>query len=177
MIDPTIRLVLGFFVGCLLLASGAQKLRERGRLLQVVAAYQLIPRRWLLPACWAVTSAEVLFGAAMVLRAGNMAAGAGAALLLAAYAAAIGINIRRGLAAIQCGCSFRSVSGLSSALVVRNLLLAAMALATLLPVGARHLAGFDVVQSAISAVVLGLIYLSTEALLANSQLRQRSFRG
>jgi hypothetical protein len=177
MIDPLVNLVVATFIGLLLLISGTRKLLDRERLTQVMAAYRLVPAALLLPACWVLIGTEIGLGAALSLRIGVVGASLGSALLLAAYAVAMGINIRRGRTRIDCGCSLRSGSTLHPALVVRNLLLVCTALIALLPTGLRSLGAFDVFQAGGATIVLGIFYMTAEALLVNAEFAQRSSHG
>jgi hypothetical protein len=161
----------------LLVISGTRKLLDRERLTRVMAAYRLVPAALLLPACWVLIGTEIGLGAALSLRIGIVGASLGSALLLAAYALAMGINIRRGRTRIDCGCSLRSGSGLHPALVVRNLLLVCTALIALLPTGLRSLGAFDVFQAGGATAALGIFYMTAEALLVNAEFAQRSSHG
>jgi Methylamine utilisation protein MauE len=177
MIDPVYNLVAAEFIGLLLLASGIHKLLDSQKLTQVVAAYRLVPDLLVLPISSAVTASEIGLGAALILRIGMLEASLGAALLLVTYAVAISISILKGRTRIDCGCSWRAGSTLHPALVVRNLLLTCLALVALLPTTSRSLIAFDVFQAIGATIALGIFYFSTEALLVNAELRQRSSGG
>jgi uncharacterized membrane protein YphA (DoxX/SURF4 family) len=186
MIDPVTHLVLTLFIALLWVTSGMQKCLDPGRFAQVVTTYRLIPTRLVWAACWILAGAEVVLGIAMVVAAGAalgsarlLAASAslGSAFLLTFYAAAMGINIRRGRAQIECGCSLRPGPTLGPALVIRNLLLAGAALIVLLPVGSRSLTVFDLFQAGAATAALGLFYLTAETLLSNSRFARGTSHG
>lgn len=91
-----------------------------------VADYRLMPDSWARVAGGVVVGTELLAVAALVVP-GGQAVGVGLAiLLLLGYAAAMGINLRRGRDRIECGCG-GAVQPLSRSLILRNLALAALA--------------------------------------------------
>ena len=96
--------------------------------------------------------------------------------LLASYALAIGVNLKRGRNYIDCGCSFtsgkaeKSDSGaqqISSGLLYRNVLLIVMALVCMLPASDRSLQLIDIFSLAFSVVALVLLYGAFNQLLTN----------
>jgi hypothetical protein len=93
---------------------------------------------------WAVPAAEAAVAVLLVAPATSAIGKAGAVALMVAYAAAIGVNLARGRRHIDCGCAGpRARRPIGAGLVVRNALLAAVALAALAPVHARPLVWVD----------------------------------
>ena len=162
-VDPVIAAIVQFGLGWLFLASGVQKLRRMEEFRGIVAMYRLLPQRFVTTAAWFVAGVEVAVGLAVVLdqRAGFIAA----AVVLAAYAAAMGINLARGRRFIDCGCG-GTRQPLSIGLVVRNVLLSLIAVAGLLPVASRAIGWVDVVSMVAGLVVVGALYAATNQLLA-----------
>lgn len=130
--------------------------------------YQLVGERLVLPVSMGIVGAEVFVAILQVIPGGRVPGLLLAAGLLALYAAAMAINIRRGRTHIECGCG-GAVQPLAWALVVRNavlVLLASLAAAT------GHL-GLDVAGTAI-AIACGFAtwaaFLLAEQILANSSM-------
>ena len=94
-----------------------------------------------------------------------------AAGLLALYAAAIGINLWRGRADIDCGCAGPDqAQPLRPVLLARNSALVALALVASVAPVARDLTLFDGFVTLAAAAVALLIYAAADGLLANSPL-------
>jgi hypothetical protein len=107
-----------------------------------------------LVAAWAVPSASVIAG------------GATAAALLG-YAVAMYVNLRRGNILLDCGCSWSyRRQPVSRTLVLRNLCLAALALAGTLPVVTRPLTAIDIVSIAAASGIAAMVYSGVNLLLA-----------
>ena len=98
--------------------------------------------------------------------AGAAAAGLVASLLLV-YAAAIARILGAGLALPDCGCGWGGARQPPHVfLVLRNLLLAALAVALVLPVQFRPLGLLDVVSVSVATLTLMLLYMASASLLA-----------
>ncbi|MBF9151496.1 methylamine utilization protein MauE [Novosphingobium sp. 1Y9A] len=122
----------GIGVGAVFLGAGLAKLRNRRVFPGVVANYRLLPEPLVAPVAVTLPIAEVVIGLALF--AGLRVAAVPAGLLLLAFAAAMAINIGRGRSHIDCGCGRPELrQPLSRALVVRNLVLAALLLPLLMP--------------------------------------------
>ena len=90
-------------LGVALLAAGATKLRQPGRFAAAVGGYEVVPPRLAAPSAVAVMGSEVLVGLALLSGRGVAVAAPAAGALFAAFAVAVGINLRRG-ASVPCGC-------------------------------------------------------------------------
>lgn len=112
------------------LAAGAGKLRHREVLEGVIANYRVLPRALVPLLSHTLATIELLTGIALLVPAvAAPVAEVTAALLLGVFALAMGINLRRGRAHIDCGC-FRGTlrQTLRWELVLRNLALMGAAL-------------------------------------------------
>jgi hypothetical protein len=156
-------MALAVFTARLLLAailalSAWDQSRDRDRMEGVVAAYGLLPDRFVAGFAFALPLAEA--AAALLLLLGNGALALG---LFAMFAAAIGTNLARGRRDIDCGCGGPALLTLSPALLVRNLVLLALAVLALVPAS-----GWT--ESAIAAgqaLVILPFYFAANQLLAN----------
>jgi hypothetical protein len=123
-------------VGLVFLLAATQKTQHWRIFFGVIANYRLLPRLLVVPAAGLLPPLEMIVGmlllSAMVVPWAELAA----TLLLALFAGAMAVNIRRGRATIDCGCgqSFLKQT-LSWTLVARNAVLAALLLPSLVPIG------------------------------------------
>jgi hypothetical protein len=172
MLDPA--LVLLIIAAALLLFGSAawHKLRAPLEFAGALEAYRVLPTmavglvRWLVPLAELAVAVGVLWAgtrpAAAVLGAG----------LLIAYAAGIGINLRRGRRHIDCGCAaFGARRAIAPWMVWRNGLLAATLLLLLLPATARSLEWTDFCTVVAALLTVSLLYLSADLLLGQSVRR------
>ena len=143
MLDPAIGVLLAALYALLFATAAVQKLRAPTHFAAVLAAYRLLPegaaRLWLL-----VPMVEVLVAAGLLVSATRAAAACAGAGLLALYAAAIAVNLKRGRHELACGCGGANESRpIAPWMVVRNLLLAAALPLVMLPWRSRPLAATD----------------------------------
>jgi hypothetical protein len=132
----------------------------------ILRNYRLLPEAWVpvvavvLPLLEALTSLALLWPRSRVLGAST------AAVLLVVFALAMGINLGRGRTHIDCGCfGVRLRTGLSRWMVVRNVLLAALVLALLVPPAPRPLSMWDWIVALISVASLAFLYPALNLLL------------
>jgi hypothetical protein len=121
-------------VGLVFLTAAWGKLRHRLEFQGVVANYRLLPDALVVPFATVLPPVEALIGALLptgLLSPWNEAAAAG---LLALFAAAMAVNIRRGRTDIDCGC-FQSAlkQTLGWTLVARNAVLVLLVGAAAVP--------------------------------------------
>jgi hypothetical protein len=177
MLDPAMgALLLGCFA--LLFASAAlPKLRAPAHFREVLRAYRVMPER-AAPLAPLVPLFELGVALALLVppaRAG--AALAGAALLLA-YAAAIGVNLKRGRRDLACGCGGADEARpIAPWMVARNLLLALALAATLLPWQSRELLATDLLTVGAGMAVATLLYVSLDRLLGRVAPRTSALGG
>jgi hypothetical protein len=138
-----------------------------------VADYELLPPALVRPAAAALTATEIAVPIAMLIP-GGQPVGAGLAVaLLALYAAAMGINIRRGRTRIECGCG-GAPNLLSPLLLARNGVLAAIA-AIPLAAGGGALSFGDAAAAVFLGFLAFAVFLLSEQVLANG-IRARLLR-
>jgi len=136
-----------------------------------ISAYQLLPVALLVPVAQALIAAETLCVLLLFVHNAGLLL---AALLLLLYAGAMAINVLRGRTQIDCGCagSHSARTTISWWLVVRNILLATLALlAASLSLTYFSLISMPIIAAgSISSI---LIYEAIDQALANSQRYRR----
>ena len=167
-LDPVVQYSLqGAFALLFMLAAQG---KWRGRLLfsRQLDAYQMLPSRWVPPAMYGLVVAEGITALLLLSPAYIWGAWLGGTLLLV-YALAISINLARGRAFIDCGCSMfqESGEGLSAWLVWRNCLLALLCTSLYLPVAPRTLVWLDAVGVGCLLLSAGLLYVIVNTLINN----------
>ena len=166
--DPLFPLVTAFFLACLWFPAAGQKLRGFAVFEVALADYRLVPGKAVRACAVAVIGLELGLGFCLMIPATRSLGLVGSALLLVLYAAAIGVNLHRGRRFIDCGCMGpASHQPLSGWLVARNLSLALLALAAMLPVNERTLVWFDAITVPAAVVLAALLYAATDRLIAN----------
>lgn len=172
-VDPALALALRFGLALLFASSAWHKLRDLDAFREALHAYRLVPEPLLRPAVLALIGAELATSGALAL---SVFGGIPAALLLSLYTFAIAANLARGRTEIDCGCfGPASRQPLSLALVVRNFGLIALALACVLPEGARALVWLDGLTIAAFVGLGVLLHGAVNTLLANAP-RLRALR-
>lgn len=170
MIDPLLPRILAVGLGLMWFGAAWHKLGDRGAFREVLAGYRLLPAAMLGVASWLLPAIEAMLAAAWLLALRPEWTVAATAALLAAYAAAIAINLLRGHRHIACGCGFSPVSGelsLSWTLVLRNLVLALLAAVTLWPQAQRALSFADLAVLVLTLLVTVLLHMALTQLLRN----------
>jgi hypothetical protein len=167
--DPVIAAALRAALAVLFASAAAHKLRGLAGFRATLADYRVVPDRLAGPAAGVVVGAELAVAALFVTPGLHHAAAVAGAALLALYALAIGVNLARGRRDLDCGCAGpgarRPISGW---LVARNLGLAAVALAGLVPVRARGLVWVDAVTLAGTTAALAALWAASERLAAEA---------
>ncbi len=165
MIDPALGALLAGAFALLFVSAALHKLRSPRRAAVLIRAYRVVPEGvarlwWLVPAFELTTGVALLPG-----RSRALASAAGAALLVG-YALAIAINLNRGRRDLACGCGGaderRAIAGW---MVSRNLVLAGLLGAMLLPWRARAMMAADAVTIGAGTAVAALLYMSLDRLL------------
>lgn len=161
-------------VGLVFLLAGAQKLGHRRLLPGVIANYRLLPAALVKPVSAVLPPAELILGALLLSGLMTEAAAPAAMGLLALFAAAMAVNLRRGRNEIDCGCgqSFLKQS-LRWSLVARNTVLAVALLPSL--AAAPATLSF-VVAGASAGLAFFLLYLLVNTLSALPRPDGRSHR-
>jgi Methylamine utilisation protein MauE len=177
MIDPAIGALMAGAFGLLFVSAAFHKLRSLAGFAEVFRAYRLVPDgaarlAWLVPAL------ELTVGAGLLMRASRAGACAAGAALLVTYATAIAINLQRGRRDLACGCGGPDERRpIAAWMVWRNLLLAGLLAALLLPWRVRPLAAADALTIGAGTAVAALLYMSLEQLLDRVAPRTALLRG
>ncbi len=165
--DPVIDMALRTALAVLFLAAALHKLRDLARFRATLAAYHVLPPQLVPLGALALAATELGLAitlAAPQLRSPSLVAAAG---LLSIYGGAMAVNLARGRRDIDCGCAGPTARRpISSALVVRNAVLAAAALGGLLPVSPRPLSWVDGITVLGATVTLAALYPTFDRLLA-----------
>jgi hypothetical protein len=166
-IDPAIDAALRAALAVLFAAAASHKVREPRRFRATVAEYRVLPGLLVTPAALALVGGEVGVAMALVLPAWRTAGLLGAAALLALYGAAIAVNLARGRRDLDCGCAGPAMRRpISGWLVARNAVLAAVALAGLVPTAARPLVWVDALTILGSTAALAALYAALDRMIA-----------
>lgn len=165
MIDPALGALLAGAFALLFASAAFHKLRSPRRFAELFRAYRLLPagltRLW-----WLVPVIELMTGAGLLASASRAGACTTGAALLLGYAAAMAVNLNRGRRDLACGCGGPDERrAIAEWMVWRNVMLAALLGAMLLPWGARPLAAADALTVGAGTVVAALLYMSLDQLL------------
>ncbi|MGO9949417.1 MAG: MauE/DoxX family redox-associated membrane protein [Steroidobacteraceae bacterium] len=116
-----VQIAVRTLIALVYLTAAIGKMRHWAVFRSVVANYRLLPDVLVAPFAYCLPPFEALLGAALLFGSLSPWAELAAAALLLMFAAAMGINLKRGRQHIDCGC-FQSVlkQRLSWTLVVRN---------------------------------------------------------
>lgn len=172
-LDPALGLALRGGLALLLGSAAWHKLRDLGAFRAALAGYRLLPEPLIGVAAVLLVAAELATAGALLV---SSSGGFAAAALLALYSLAIAVNLARGRREIDCGCFGPAArQPLSTALVVRNAALVALALACALPAAPRALVWIDALTVAAAIGFGALVHGSVNALLANTP-RLRALR-
>lgn len=170
MIDPLFSRAVAAAFALLLLLSAWHKLSARGEFRAALGDYRLLPPALVPSFALLIPAYEVLLGGAWLAGLASLAAPL-TSVLLGVYAAAIGINLRRGRVHIGCGCGFGGTSGgdppLSWWLVARNVLLGALALLGAWPATDRSLGAYDGLTLVLALAAAALLFAGASQLLGN----------
>ncbi len=167
-IDPVILLVLRLTLALIFATALTHKLKDPRAFGAAVADYRLLPSALLMPVTATLLLLEVLVVLALVLPGLGRFGAWAAAASLTLYAGAITINLARGRREIDCGCSGPALrQQLSEWLVLRNALLAVLAVLAAQPATPRVLSGWDASTIAFGVVALLLLYSTANHLIAN----------
>lgn len=169
--DPIFIIASAIAIAVLLASAATHKVRAPARFARQLTDYQLLPAALVRPGARLIPLLELAIAFALLVPVSRGWAALAAAALLALYAAAIGINLWRGRADIDCGCAGPDqAQPLRPVLLLRNSVLVALALlASVAPI-ARDMTVFDGFVTLACATVALLIYAAADGLLANSPL-------
>ena len=177
MIDPAVGALLAGAFALLFASAALHKLLHLAAFAAAFRAYAVVPPE-LAPLALLVPLLELTVGAALLAGGSRIGAAAAGAALLLLYASAIAINLARGRRDLSCGCGGpndrRPIAGW---MVWRNVVLAALLAATLLPWAPRPLGAADALTIGAGTAVAALLYMSLDGLLGQAALRGPALRG
>jgi hypothetical protein len=166
MLDTLPQLTLALALAALFGAAALHKLRAREQWPAIVRQYRLLPELLTGPAAMLMPLTEALAAAALLWPRTRAAGALTVAALLLAYTCALAINLRRGRRSIDCGCfGSQRRRGIAPWMIGRNLVLAALALALLLPTNGRALSAPELGLALAFVVTLGFLYPVLEIVL------------
>lgn len=165
--DPLVILIISCGFAGLFLSAALKKLIAFNSFKTTLEGYQIIPGQLLLPASMLVVICEFTLCGAWVVESLRPVAAIGSSIILAMYAAAIGINLLRSRSHISCGCGWNEQS-LSWGLVTRNGVYILIVLSTLLPQINRQLEWIDFSLGVVALTVALLLNRCAETLIANN---------
>jgi hypothetical protein len=168
-LDPIVALVAHYCVALLFLSAGYAKATALPQFRATMVDYELIPGSLAGIAAVGLVAIEIAIAIAAVFPATARGAMIGAAVLLVVYAGAIGINLARGRRDIDCGCMGPANRQLLSGwLLLRNGLLAALALIGTSAISERPLHAADFVLVAVALLGAAALYAAINQLMANA---------
>ena len=168
-LDPLIVWWLRASLALLLFGHAVAKARALRHFAATLADYRLLPPAAARPAALGLCAAESATAAALLVPASAAQAALAAALLFALYAFAIAVNLIRGRRDIDCGCAGPAAQmPLSGALVVRNALLVAAAIAAAAPLQTRPLGAIDAFTFSAALAMGVLLWKAAHGLLENA---------
>jgi len=168
-IDPIVAWVLRASLALLFALAAWHKLRDVTGFRETLREYRVLPDVFVSSAAGTVIATEVLTSLALCISGAASMGAAMAALLLGSYSAAIAVNLIRGRRSIDCGCLGPAADqSISPALLGRNAILVAGALAAMLPAGHRSLHWVDSLTFVAGLATLSLLFIAANQLLATS---------
>ncbi|MGV0033817.1 MAG: MauE/DoxX family redox-associated membrane protein [Candidatus Azotimanducaceae bacterium WSBS_2022_MAG_OTU7] len=170
--------IVTLFLSYLFVFGGCQKLSDLHSFQHALEEYKVLPASWSVLASLLIPFTEVLAGLAVLIPSVRSPALMVLAVLLAAYTAAIAINILRGRADLDCGCAGPGQKQTINAwLLGRNIVLLSMALlsasvsASVSTIAATGLLSWGF--AFLGATLTVLIYHVVNQLIANNTLLRR----
>jgi len=173
-LDPAVDLTLRAALALLFGVAAAHKARDLARFRATLGEYRLLPEAVVPIAALALPAAEAAVACALAVPGLRVPGLAGAAALLALYAAAVGVNLVRGRRDLDCGCAGPAIRRpIGEWLVVRNVVVAGAALVACAPVAARPLVWVDALTVAGATVVATACWTALDRLHAHAPLAAR----
>jgi Methylamine utilisation protein MauE len=173
-LDPAIGLLLVAALALLFASASLHKFRDLRRFEEIFAAYGVLPilARWHLS--WAIPLLELGVAGGLLFNDSRPYAAAVGIVLLASYAGAIGINLKRGRRDLACGCGGPDERRpIARWMVWRNVLLALALASTFSPWTPRPLDFTDGVTVAFGLLTFALLYLCVDQLMGYLQRAAR----
>jgi hypothetical protein len=165
-LDPLLAVAAAGFIALILARAAAHKMSEFVAFTGTLSDYRMLPERLLAPAAMLLIGVETAIAAGLLWSGTRPFAGIAAAALLLLYAAVMAVPLSQGRTEISCGCG-GPTDHLSPALLVRNGVLAALALVAAAPVSDRALSWLDVLSLPFAVVGMWFILETAEQALQN----------
>jgi hypothetical protein len=170
-LDPALDMALRGAAAVLFATAAWHKLRDPMGFWQALAGYRLLPQAMTRTAAQLLPWAEISCAVSLILFPESPLPIFAALGLWLVYGAAIAINLLRGRRQVDCGCGgLGADQTLHWGLVIRNGLLAALTALLLLAPSGRPFLWIDALTGLSGALVLLLLYASTEHLMRNRTL-------
>jgi uncharacterized membrane protein len=167
-IDPAASWTISIALALVFGASAAIKFADFGEFRAAVENYQIVPESFAMPTAALVPIAELAGGVGILIPRSHDAAAAILLVLLAAFTAAIVVNLMRGRLHVDCGCFGPALrQPLSWWLPARNAILMALAAIAIVPTDGRSMTPLDVATIGLGALTIAVLYLAANYLLAN----------
>lgn len=168
MLDPLLPLTVATGLALVFAMAAQHKFGglKQKRFAAQLAAYELLPEVLVTPVARMLPLLELGIATALLLPLTREAATTVAVALLLLYGAAMAVNLLRGRSAIDCGCG-DVPRMLSWWLVLRNVLLAALACTPLLPLQTRALQFSDFIFVLLLTLLAAIAWLAVDQLLRN----------
>ncbi len=171
-LDPIYLLTLTILIAFVFAAAGIHKVMNFSRHAGAVADYRVVPA-WTVPVLAPLLIILEFAVVALILLPGSRLAGVILAIgLLLIYIFSIALNLVRGRTSIDCGCAWGSQGHpISAWLIVRNLIMIALALLALFPSADRSMQPADWVLAAFAGIAVIAVYAIGDLLIANGSKR------
>ena len=178
MLDPAIGYLIIAGTALLFASAAVHKLRSLARFTEIFAAYEVLPDALSRRLAWAIPCVEFGVSTSLLWPVTRNAAVLAAIALLIAYAAGIGVNLRRGRFDLDCGCgAARDRRVIAPWMLWRNLLLAGFLGITLVPWSGRSLDLTDVPTFVGGLLVSLVLYAAVDRLLGDVARKGIMLRG
>jgi hypothetical protein len=169
-LDPAIGILIVASVALLFASAAVHKLRDLARFDEIFTAYGLMPAMSGVPISRIVPLLEIVIAIGIAVKVSRPYAASLGIIMLAAYAAAIAVNLRRGHRDLACGCGGPDERRTIAAWMVwRNVLIALAAVAAFAPWTTRSLSLTDGITIAFGLLTIALVYLCIDQLFGNAQ--------
>lgn len=152
-------------------------MRDIRRFDEIFAAYQMVPAAWGRMISRLVPILEIAVAVGLAVNVFRPYAAGFGILMLAGYAAAIAVNLRRGRRDLDCGCGGPGDRRpISAWMIGRNAVVALAAAAAVFATwSARPLRATDGMTIAFGLLTVALVYLCIDQLFGNAQRARRQW--
>jgi hypothetical protein len=172
--DPVLALATSIGLASLFLTAALHKLQQRAAFRTAMEGYGFVPPALLEPASRMIPAAEAAAAIGLLMpQTRSFGALLGAGLLLA-YGVAMTLVVVQGRRTLDCGCSLGGTSQpVSGALIVRNAILALLALNAARATESRELLLYDWALSVLMALVAIVLYAIVNTVTASQAVTRK----